>query len=131
TLLETAFRDEYQVFTATDGQAALDALKKEQPDLILLDIDMPGMNGLEALGLLRATNKNVCVVMLTSTEKLDIAKQALELGANEYVTKPFDLAQLRNIVAAKLNKGEDVVPWKVYDEGAAGPNDVPPENQAS
>lgn len=119
TVLSTALQNDYDVSVAASGLEALDMLAKVEPKLVLLDIDMPGMNGLEVLNRIQATNLKPCVIMLTTIEKLDTAKRALALGACEYITKPFDVNQLRNIIAAKLNAGErpdQNVPWKVIED---------------
>ncbi|HXS99683.1 MAG TPA: response regulator [Elusimicrobiota bacterium] len=80
-----------EVSGSSGGRAALRRIKARAPDLVLLDIAMPDLDGLSVLRAARMKHPNLVVVMLTGETDLDVAKQALELGARTYVTKPFDL----------------------------------------
>src|SRR5438309_6998146 len=73
-----------------------------RPDLVLLDILMPGMNGIEVLKRIRSINPTTKVIMVTGNADLRLAREALELGAVAYVDKPFDLAYLKRVVAMAL-----------------------------
>lgn len=118
TVLLTALGNDYDVSTATSGEQALELLARGAPDLILLDIDMPGMSGLEVLEQLREKNIKSSVIMLTSVEKMETAERAFGLGAGEYITKPFDINRVRDIVAGKLNtadKPDQDAPWKIKE----------------
>jgi two-component system cell cycle response regulator len=79
------------ILEAADGIQGLVTAKKETPDLIILDIDMPGMNGLELLKNLRDDDKfiNTPIFMLTSKSKAENIKTALELGISAFIAKPF------------------------------------------
>lgn len=87
---------------AEDGKFALDAIKKTMPDLIMLDWNMPNMNGLEFLQALRATpgGDKPKVVMCTTENDMSHIMQAMQNGANEYIMKPFD----KEIVETKLSQ---------------------------
>jgi DNA-binding response OmpR family regulator len=78
------------VLEAADGHEALRKLKAERPRLMLLDVAMPEMDGLEVLKAARDFDPNLVVVMLTGESDLTVAKRTLDLGARSYVTKPFD-----------------------------------------
>lgn len=93
----------YQVFTALSGQSALRIVKKNRPDLILLDIKMPKMDGVEVLRRVKKIDKDVVVVMMTAYGALDTAKEAMRLGANDYVTKPFDVNFIKAVVKEALS----------------------------
>lgn len=84
----------YATITANNGQQALSKLLLEGPDLILLDIRMPDMDGIECLSKIKRLNKNALVIMVTCITDIDIAKQAIELGALDYITKPLGLEAL-------------------------------------
>ena len=86
----------------TDGTAALCALTQEAPDLILLDILMPGLNGLEALPSIRALAPGVPVIMVSGTIDEELARRALAHGAFDYVVKPVDLRYLAESMALAL-----------------------------
>ena len=84
----------YAVTEAPNARAAIELLEAERPDLILLDLGLPGMSGLELLGKLRNDGLDIPVVILSSrTDEAGIV-QALELGADDYVTKPFGMNEL-------------------------------------
>lgn len=92
-LLERLVKGRYRMMTVTSGQAALDMLVQAPFDLILLDIMMPGMNGLQALGHIRANPKtnDIPVILISAlTEVADITN-GLEMGASDYIAKPIDL----------------------------------------
>ena len=80
----------YSVVTAADGQEALYQVSLGEAQVILMDIKMPKMTGLEVLSKLTATSSDYCVIMVTSTNNLQTAVEALKLGAYDYITKPFD-----------------------------------------
>jgi two-component system response regulator (stage 0 sporulation protein F) len=92
----------YTVHTASSGSEALDAIGRVEPDLILLDVRMPGMDGVEVLKRVRETDPAPPVIMVTANEDVDLARQMLKLGALEYVSKPFDFRHLDRVVAAGL-----------------------------
>lgn len=81
----------YDVVTAFNGKEGLALAKKEVPDLVLLDILMPGMDGFEVLARIRQEDrlKDVKIVMLTAKEKMDDVERAMTLGAKSYIMKPF------------------------------------------
>jgi two-component system chemotaxis response regulator CheY len=86
----------HTILEAEHGAAALEAMKGSKVDLIILDINMPVMNGLEFLQKLRgdAATKAVPVIMLTTQGEEDMRKKALDLGANDFLAKPFQKDQL-------------------------------------
>jgi two-component system KDP operon response regulator KdpE len=91
----------YRVIEAADGNAALD-LVREKPDLIILDLGLPDMQGLELLRTIRSRNENVPIVVLSSRDD-EVAKvQALDFGADDYVTKPFGMDELLARIRAAL-----------------------------
>ncbi len=98
--LRKYFRDKgYVVFTCCEAGAALDLLNKEKPDVLILDIFMPGLNGIEVLRIAKEINKDVKVIMLTAIKDEFIVKEALNLGASFYMTKPFNLDALEKVVS--------------------------------
>ncbi len=92
----------YEVITAGDGAEALRKVKEERPHLILLDIQMPKMDGLEVLRQLRAIDKEVGVIMITGVNEQEIGRQAMALGAFDYITKPLDLQYLEQSLWYKI-----------------------------
>jgi DNA-binding response OmpR family regulator len=92
----------YEVSTAQDGQTALRRLKKYKPQIVLLDVIMPGMNGIEVLQEIKKIDPKIGVIMVTVVTDEDQAKKTLELGAYDYITKPVDLNYLENVVLVKI-----------------------------
>jgi DNA-binding response OmpR family regulator len=92
----------YEVESAQDGAEALVAVLRYRPDLVLLDIQMPGLDGVETLRRVRAVAPAVPVIMVTANEDVDLARDTLKLGALDYVAKPFDFAYLERAVMAGL-----------------------------
>ena len=86
----------YEVRTAGDGLAALNQVKEDPPDLVILDIMMPGMSGIEVCRQIREANPGhpFQVLMLSAKDSQADRRRALEYGANDYVTKPFHIASL-------------------------------------
>lgn len=97
----------YRVATAPDGTAALEAVKKERPDLILLDVLMPKMDGYEALEELRGGRgtRQIPVIMFSAKGQPDDFKLTRELGAVDYILKPFDPAELIQKIEKALSAG--------------------------
>jgi len=106
TLLVRGFleKEKYQVAEAYSGRMALDAIKEAKPDLIILDIMMPEMDGIEACKRIKADKdtKMIPVIMLTSMSNVRDKVQGLNAGANDYITKPFNPEELIARVKAQL-----------------------------
>lgn len=103
-LLEAFLEDEVEVQLAGTGQEAIDLVRQFDPDLILMDMKMPGMNGLEALGEIRKFNNEVAVIMITAYGELEKVAEAMKLGITEYITKPFDILELRVLVKKVISR---------------------------
>ena len=87
----------YLVDQAVDGREALDLLKEKKYQLIILDVKMPGMSGLETLREIRKIDRDVPVVLMTAYEELDLLEEADKLGVAHFLCKPFDLNELRSL----------------------------------
>src|SRR5437899_9959509 len=94
----------YQVHTADCVEAGLKLLKEKQPDTIVMDIRMPGMSGIEGLRQIREIDPNLSVIMLTGFGALDTAKEALRLGANDYISKPFDAHEMPQVIDRNVER---------------------------
>jgi sigma-B regulation protein RsbU (phosphoserine phosphatase) len=106
-ILVNALRDEYKLSVALDGSAALRSVEKTAPDLVLLDIVMPGLDGYEVCRRLRAheATREVPVMFLSSLEDVQNKAKGFEVGGNDYLTKPFEVleikARVRSLLKAK------------------------------
>ncbi len=94
----------YDVITVADGAQALDVIMRERPDLVLLDVMLPGMDGLEVCRRLRRQSDEVPVIMLTARAREIDKVVGLEVGADDYVTKPFGMMELVARVRAALRR---------------------------
>ncbi len=90
----------YEVLEAEDGQTALERYNAEPCDLIITDMNMPRMGGMELVRELRANQADVHVIMVTAYGTPDTEKMAFRMGANEYIAKPFDFEELEGRVRA-------------------------------
>jgi two-component system KDP operon response regulator KdpE len=97
--------DGFQVVEAFSGKQAMDKLRQSLPDLVLLDVMLPDLDGFEVLRLIRENN-DVPVIMLTAKSEEDDRVRGLELGADDYVTKPFSPRELSSRVRAVLRRTE-------------------------
>lgn len=89
----------YQVLIARNGQEALSTMELNRPDLVFLDIQMPGMNGVEVLRSIKETYPETKVVMISGYATVETARKTLKMGAFDYVVKPVDLRHLEEIVS--------------------------------
>ena len=113
TLLEV---DDYKVATATTGEEALQLVEKGlEPDLILLDVLMPGIDGLETLERLRQMKPGAKVVMLSCVNDTRKVVQAMRLGAQDYLTKPFQKAELDSVIDLCLDQGKQTFTGEVEE----------------
>lgn len=110
TLLEKGLRLEYDVLSASSGELALSLVKIKQPDLILLDVMMPGMSGFEVMKNLKAglATATIPVIFVTALDQGINEAEGLELGAVDYIHKPFDIAlvklRVRNQIELKQQR---------------------------
>lgn len=84
----------YAVDGASNGNEALAAVKRAWPDLVLLDVRMPSLDGVEVLRRIREGEGDITVIMVTANEDVALAREALKLGAFDYIAKPFDFSYL-------------------------------------
>ena len=97
-------KDDYAVETAYDGEAGLRLAVEKNPDLVLLDLMLPKMNGFDVCRRLREKGSNVPIIILTAREEEGDKVQGLELGADDYITKPFSMRELMARVKANIRR---------------------------
>ena len=108
----------YQVVVAPDGRTGFDAINREHFDLIILDIMLPDMDGFELCQKLRAGGNDVLIIMLTARREISDRVTGLDLGADDYVTKPFSFAELLARIRALLRRrGKQVEPCLLQAAG--------------
>ena len=102
--LHAILKRDYRVRMAVTGEEALTVLKKEDIDLILLDVRLPGINGLEVLKIARENYSLVEVIVVSAVNEVEVAVQAMKDGAYHYITKEFDYDGLRSLVRNALQR---------------------------
>ena len=96
----------YEVVTAASGEDALKLLKDDVPDLMLLDIQLPGIDGLAVLERVKEMEEEIIVIMVTALGVLETAVKAMRMGAYDYINKPFNLDELAIVIKKALETGE-------------------------
>ena len=98
-LLFEAYKNDFkEIFTASSGLEALELTKIHKPDIIIMDLKMPGMNGIDAIKELNKSKFQGKIILMTAYGELDTISKAKELGLGYYIAKPFDLKELRAIL---------------------------------
>ncbi|MFH1620440.1 MAG: response regulator [bacterium] len=120
-LINISLSADFDVLESANGAETLKAEEEGQPDLILLDMTLPDMSGLDVLKKLRAKNSKAVIIMLTASDDIELGKKSIEMGASEYVTKPFEISYLRTIIKDRMDvlnekKPDSSRPWKVKNE---------------
>ncbi|MDM8535790.1 response regulator [Desulfobacterales bacterium HSG17] len=93
-----ALKKIYRIKTFSDAESAIDLMQKEMPDLVLLDISLPGMNGIQALEKIRYICPDTLVIMVSAHDDEKTVASAMTKGAQNYLFKPFHLASLKSII---------------------------------
>ena len=97
-------KEEYNVKVASNGEEAIDMLQKETFDLAIVDIQMPGVNGIEVLKNTRENHPNTTIIMITAFASHESAIEAMKLGAYDYITKPFKIDEIKLVISKALDK---------------------------
>jgi len=107
----------FEVAVANDGKAAIEQVEKEKPNVVLLDLNMPGLDGFQTCESLRknSENYNLPIIILTGREEESAIVTSLECGADDYLTKPFDQDELFKKIEKVLAKAKaDTLPSQLY-----------------
>ncbi len=102
--LRMLLKPNYQVHTADSVEAGIRLLREKHPDAVITDIRMPGTNGIDGLRRIREIDPHVAVIMLTGFGALETAQEALRLGANDYINKPFDAREMRDVISRNVER---------------------------
>ncbi|MBL5767541.1 response regulator [Heyndrickxia sporothermodurans] len=101
-LNEVLQKEGYKTFQAANGAQALEITKKYAPDLVLLDMKIPGMDGIEILKRMKVLDPDIRVIIMTAYGELDMIQEAKDLGALTHFAKPFDIDDIRKAVKDHL-----------------------------
>src|ERR671917_2068755 len=116
-------RAEHSVRAAESGAKALELLRQEPADLIISDVKMPDMNGIELLRRVREFLPDAAVVMMTAFATVETAREAFKLGADDFIQKPFDVDELKLIVEKALELRQlkrEIQGWRKTQTGRGG-----------
>ena len=104
-IINKNFESEVKIYTALSGTQALEIATKEEIDIIFMDINMPGLNGLETVSCITKLKPNICIIILSAFDRFQYAQEAMNLGAFKYITKPVN----RNIVIQTIRSAMDSI----------------------
>jgi DNA-binding response OmpR family regulator len=116
TLQDTLENEGYRVFVANDGTEAVEIVKRENPDLMVLDLMLPGLSGYDVCKKVRAMNYTFPIVMLTARDQEIDKVTGLNIGADDYMTKPFGVKELLARIQARLRRSEKYAKAKPIEE---------------
>ena len=102
--LRMLLKPDYQVHTADCVETGIRLLREKHPDAIIMDIRMPGTTGIDGLRRIREIDPNLSVIMLTGFGALETAQEALRLGANDYINKPFDAREMQEVIGRNVER---------------------------
>lgn len=103
-IIDKEFPGLCETFEAKTGRRVIELADEVRPDIALMDIRMPGINGIDAMREIRRTNPNIVFVVISAYDKFDYAKQALSLGVIDYVNKPFDRTQIATVIKKAMSE---------------------------
>ena len=106
-------RERYTLLTASNGKEALELVCKKRPDLVILDLKLPDMSGIETLRRINRRNENPEVIIITGYGSMETARAAMRLGAYDYITKPFDIDYIRALIEDALSAASGSLVQKV------------------
>lgn len=104
--LRVLLKNEYEVRCVNSVDLGVQMLRELEPDVIVMDIRMPGKTGIEGLREIRSLDPHVAVIMLTGFGALETAQEALRLGANDYLKKPFDIVEMQDVIRANVHRSQ-------------------------
>lgn len=104
TMLQKTFGEDCEVYTAKTGRAVLDMAESIRPDIIVMDIQMPVMSGIEAMQAIRKVNKAVLFIVITAYSKFDYAKEAIEIGVFDFLTKPVNKENFLSVIKRAMSQ---------------------------
>ena len=107
-LNEVLQKEGYDTYQAANGLQALEVLNENIPDLVLLDMKIPGMDGIEILKRMKAVQPDIRVIIMTAYGELDMIQEAMDLGAITHFAKPFDIDDIRKAVEKHIKTSSSV-----------------------
>lgn len=130
--LEKRLGKRCRIFEAQNGREALEIFRKETIQIVILDIAMPGMNGIEAAETIRREDSECCLIFLTAYDRFEYAKKAVSVHAMEYLLKPYSQLEMLNVVEEAIRLTEERLRWyeirrEAAQDGSYGQKEEPSE----
>lgn len=119
---EILSKERYTLLTANNGKEALELVRKKTPDLVILDLKLPDVSGIETLRRINRLSENTEVIIITGYGSMETTRAAMRLGAYDYITKPFDIDYIRALIEDALSAAPGSLVQK-----ARGDEEVPEE----
>lgn len=101
--IKQSLKDDYRVTTVGSGEESIEIMKKSRPDLIILDINLPGIGGIETLKIIKNIDNSIPVIMLSIINNVDVIIRVFRLGVYDYFDKPFSIAELKKSIVEAMN----------------------------
>lgn len=117
-MLQKKFGDVCLVFEAQNGREAVEVFRREKIQVAILDIGMPGLNGIQAAEIMRKEDPDCCLIFLTAYDRFDYAKKAISIRAMEYLLKPYSQKEIINVVEEALRISGDFAQQTMEEKGA-------------
>jgi DNA-binding NtrC family response regulator len=105
--LKVHFERQYEVDTASSGAAAIERFVRQRPDVVFVDVNMPGISGLEILKLFKQSDASIPIIVVTANTEIPVAEQCLKQGAFSYVPKPLNLTYMDHMAAVAIDQKRD------------------------
>lgn len=105
-MLDKHFGDQVEVLSAKNGRSAIEIYESQRPDIVVMDIQMPGINGIEAMKSIRSDSKNVIFIVLTAYDKFEYSKTSIDLGVFCYLTKPINREKFCDVIGKAIQKAK-------------------------
>lgn len=120
--LQKKFTGQCQLYEASNGKEAVEIFLREKVQVVILDINMPGMNGIQAAEIMRRENPGCCLIFLTAYDRFEYARKAVSVRAMEYLLKPYSIKEIIGVVEEALRLTREYETWRAGrgDAGAAG-----------
>ena len=103
-IIEKEFGDECEIQYAKTGRSVIELAENFRPDIAVMDIQMPGINGIDAMKEIRKTNPKIIFIVMSAYDKFDYAKEAIKLGVMEYITKPMERTKILSALKSAMKQ---------------------------
>ena len=119
-MLQKKFGEQCTIYEAQNGHEAVELARREEIQVINLDIGMPGMNGIQAAKIIRREHPECCIIFLTAYDRFEYARSAISVGAMEYLLKPYSSREIIHVTGEALHLADRYRTWRAGKNGAGG-----------